>query len=74
MRELMNSIFLCAALGLPLADSTSRFRAVLDGVPLVSAITGRWRVEAINHQLLMLDRQRVGREANPSAAVLDRFS
>jgi len=29
--------------------------------------------EAINHQLLMLDRQRVGREANPSAAVLDNF-
>ena len=30
--------------------------------------------EAINHQLLMLDRQRVGREANPSAAVLDSQS
>jgi len=39
MRELMNAIFYGAALGLPLADSTSRFRAVLDGVPLVSAIT-----------------------------------
>jgi transposase len=30
--------------------------------------------ETINHQLLMLDRQRVGREANPSAAVLDSQS
>ena len=30
--------------------------------------------EAINHQLLMLDRQRVGREANHSAAVLDSQS
>jgi transposase len=30
--------------------------------------------EAINHQLVMLDRERVGRESSPSAAVLDSQS
>ena len=30
--------------------------------------------ERINHSLLMLDRQRVGREASPSAAIIDSQS
>jgi putative transposase len=30
--------------------------------------------ETINHQLLILDRERVGRNASPSAAVLDSQS
>ncbi len=71
MRELMNAIFYVPRSGLPLANGTSQLRAARDGVPLVSAITGLWRVRGINHQLLMLDRRRVGREANPLAAVLD---
>ena len=33
---------------------------------------GVW--QAINHQLVMLDRERVGREASPSAAVIDSQS
>jgi putative transposase len=40
------------------------------------ARTGRpreWPMrETINHHLVMLDRERVGREASPSAAVIDR--
>ena len=33
---------------------------------------GLW--ESLNHQLVMLDRERVGREASPSAAVIDSQS
>jgi len=33
---------------------------------------GTW--ESLNHQLVMLDRERVGREASPSAAVIDSQS
>jgi transposase len=33
---------------------------------------GTW--ENLNHQLVMLDRERVGREASPSAAVIDSQS
>jgi hypothetical protein len=31
-------------------------------------------LEAITHHLLMLDRERAGREASPTAAVIDRQS
>src|SRR5664279_3756322 len=33
---------------------------------------GTW--ETINHHLLMLDRERVGREASPTAAIMDSQS
>jgi transposase len=33
---------------------------------------GTW--ETINHHLVMLDRERAGREASPTAAVIDRWS
>ena len=33
---------------------------------------GLW--ESLSHQLVMLDRERVGREASPSAAVIDSQS
>ena len=74
MRELMNAIFYVLRSGCPwrmvpanFAPSSTVYRWFLrlrdDGV-----------FEAINHKLLMLDRQRAGREANPSAAVLDSQS
>ena len=31
------------------------------------------RFERINHALVMADRERVGRDASPSAAIIDRW-
>jgi putative transposase len=74
LREIANAIFHvlrsgCSSRLLP--DSFPPWRTVY-----------RWFVrlrdggvfEAINHHLVMLDRERSGREASPTAAVIDRQS
>jgi transposase len=74
LRELMNAIFYVLRAGCP-------WRMLPRHFPPRSTVY-RWFVrlrddgllEAINHHLLMLDRERVGREASPSAGVLDSQS
>jgi hypothetical protein len=51
-----------------------QLRAALDGVPMVMRLRDDGIFETINHQLLMLDQERAGRQASPSAAVLDSQS
>jgi len=73
MRELMNAIFYVLRSGCPWRMVPANFAPH----PTVYRWFLRLRdgvFEAINHQLLMLDRERVGREASPSAAVLDSQS
>jgi DDE family transposase len=47
----------------------ARFRAAM---PRRAALLGRF--ERINHALVMADRERVGRDASPSAAIIDSQS
>lgn len=74
MREIMNAIFYVLRAGCP-------WRMVPDCFAPPSTVY-RWFVrlrdegvfETINHHLLMRDRERGGREASPSAAVIDSQS
>ena len=74
MREIVNAIFYVLRTGCP-------WRMLPDCFPPPSTVyrwfarlrdEGTW--EAINHHLVMADRARAGREASPSAAVLDSQS
>ncbi len=74
MRELVNAMFYVLRAGCP-------WRMVPDGFPPWSTVyrwfailrdRGVW--ESINHHLVMRDRERVGREASPTAGVLDSQS
>jgi putative transposase len=74
MRDLINAIFYVLRSGCP-------WRMVPDSFAPRSTVYRRFMrlrdkgvFETINHQLPMLDRERVGREASPSAAVLDSQS
>lgn len=74
MREIMNAIFYALRAGCP-------WRLLPKDFPPVTTVYGwflRFRreglFETINHHLVMLDRERVGREASPSAAVIDSQS
>jgi transposase len=74
MREMLNAIFYVLRSGCP-------WRLLPDHFP-PHQTTYRWFVrlrddglwESLNHHLVMLDRERVGREASPSAAVIDSQS
>jgi transposase len=74
MREMLNAIFYMLRSGCP-------WRLLPDHFP-PHQTTYRWFVrlrddglwESLNHHLVMLDRERVGREASPSAAVIDSQS
>ena len=73
-REIMNAIFYIMRTGCP-------WRFLPDGFPPWQTVY-RWFAafrdgglfERINHALVMADRQRVGREASPSAAIIDSQS
>lgn len=74
MREILNAIFYVLRGGIP-------WRLIPKDLPPKSAVFGyfsRWRdagvFQTINHYLVMADRERVGREPSPSAAVLDSQS
>jgi len=74
MREVLNAIFYVLRSGCP-------WRLLPQHFP-PHQTTYRWFVrfrdegfwESLNHHLLMLDREQVGREASPSAAVIDSQS
>ena len=74
MREIMNAILYVLRAG-------CAWRLLPKDFPPRSTVYGwflRFRrehlFEALNHHLVMLDRERVGREASPSAAVIDSQS
>ena len=74
LREVLNAI-------LHLLRGGVTWRLLPSDLPPRSTVFGwfsRWRdeglFETINHLLVMADRERVGREASPSAAVLDSQS
>jgi putative transposase len=74
MREIMSAIFYVLRAG-------CAWRMLPKDFPPMTTVYGwflRFRreglFETINHHLLMLDRERVGREASPSAAVIDSQS
>ena len=74
MREVLNAIFYVLRGGIA-------WRLMPKDLPPRSTAYGyfsRWRdsglFASINHHLVMLDRERVGREASPTAAVLDSQS
>lgn len=74
MREIMNAIFYVLRAGCP-------WRLLPKDFPPMTTVYGwflRFRreglFETINHHLVMLDRERVGRQASPSAAVIDSQS
>jgi len=74
MREIINGIFYVMRAGCP-------WRLVPSDLPPWGTIY-RWfavwrddgRFEQINHALVMADRERVGRDASPSAAIIDSQS
>jgi transposase len=73
-REILNAIFYVLRGGVP-------WRLLPSDLPPKSTVFGwfaLWRdtglFESLNHRLVMADRERVGREASPSAAVLDSQS
>ena len=74
MRELVNAIFYVLRGGVA-------WRLIPRDLPPRSTVYrwfARWRdagvFEVLNHRLLVADRERVGREASPSAAVIDSQS
>lgn len=74
LREIVDAIFYVLRGGIP-------WRMLPPCFPPRQTVYGwfaRWRdrgvFEAINHRLVMADRERVGREASPSAAVIDSQS
>lgn len=74
MREIVNAIFYVLRGGIP-------WRLIPKDLPPKSTVFGyfcRWRDSGlftqINRCLVVLDRERAGREASPSAAVLDSQS
>jgi transposase len=74
MREIVNGIFYVMRAGCP-------WRLLPNDLPPWGTIY-RWfaawrddgRFERINHALVMADRERVGRDASPSAAIIDSES
>jgi putative transposase len=74
MREIVNAIFYVLRGGIPWRMLPPCFppRQTVYGWFAAWRDAGVW--QSINHHLVMLDRERVGREASPSAAVLDSQS
>jgi putative transposase len=74
MREIINAICYVLRGGIPwrlLPDSFPSWRTVYRWFARLGD-AGTW--ETINHHLVMRDRERAGREASPSAAVVDSQS
>src|SRR3954451_18518177 len=65
---------LCHAWRHSLAADAHRSAALADRVSLVRGLARQGLFETINHALVTADRERVGREASPSAAIIDSQS
>ena len=74
MRELVNAISYVLRSGCPWRMVPANFAPPSTVYRWFLRLRDDGVFEAINHQLFMLDRERVGREAGPSAAVLDSQS
>lgn len=74
LRELVNAMFYVLRGGIPWRMLPPCFppRQTVYGWFAAWRDAGVW--QSINHRLVMLDRERVGREASPSAAVIDSQS
>ena len=74
MREIVNAIFYVLRGGIPWRMLPPCFppRQTVYGWFSAWRDAGVW--EAVNHQLVMLDRERAGRDASPTAAVIDSQS
>jgi hypothetical protein len=66
--------FLRAAKRLRLGHAARRLPNMVDGLSLVCPVPDDGTWETINHHLVMRDRERMGRAASPTAAVLDSQS
>ena len=65
---------LCHAGGLPVAADAERLATMGTIYRWFAVWRDDGRFERINHALVMADRERVGRDASPSAAILDSRS
>ena len=71
---IINGIFLCDAGRLRLALDAERLAAVSTIYRWFAKFRDEGRFEKINHALVMLDRERIGRQASPTGAIIDSQS
>ena len=64
----------CDAVWLSVASAAERFAAVEHRLSLVCQFRDDGRFEKINHALVMLDRERIGRQTSPTGAIIDSQS
>jgi transposase len=74
MREMMNAIFYVLRGGMPWRMLPEHFPPHQTSYRWFTRFRDNGTWEALNHQLVALDRARAGREASPSAAVIDTQS
>lgn len=72
LREIVNAIFYMMRGGVA-CFCRATFRRE-HGLSLVCGLAGCGMFEALNHALLMIDRERCGRAASPSACIIDSQS
>lgn len=73
-REVINAVPLSGPLGVRLADASNPFWSVADVYGWFRELARRFLFQTIHDVALMLDRELAGREASPSAAVVDSQS
>jgi len=74
MREILNAIFYVLRGGCPWRMLPEHFPPHQTSYRWFTRFRDDGLWESLNHHLVMLDRERVGREASPSAAVIDSQS
>ena len=74
LREIVNGIFYVMRSGCPWASCRRTFRPGARSIARFAPWRDACLFEKINHALVITDRERVGREAGPSAAIIDRQS
>jgi len=74
MREVMNAIFHVLRGGIPWRMLPKHFPPHQTSYRWFMRFRDDGIWESLNHQMVMLDRERVGREASPSAAIIDTQS
>ena len=74
MREVINAIFFVLRGGCPWRMLPKHFPPHQTTYAWFARFRDDGTWQTVNHHLLMLDRERVGREATPSAAVMDSQS